>query len=408
VNAVTKTDWNDIARTRGREGLRIVFDKAVAEAGIRKIGSAIEVASELEVPDEALRFESVALWHGQPIPDREWAVKNRIPARNVTLLSGEGAAGKTLLTQQLAVACSLDNDWLGVRPSPGPFMGLYCEDDRDELHRRFASIAAHYNTTLAALPELHALSFAGRDAILAVPDRSGVIQPTDLFTWLMGEAKRIKPKILTIDNAADVYAGNENDRAQVRQFIGLLRRLAIEANTAVLLTAHPSLTGLNTGSGISGSTGWHASVRARMYRKKAKAEGDERADPNERILEVMKSNYGPAGETVSLYWKDGLFVPTESANWLDKRVAENGVDDLFLRLLAQFDGQGRAVSHTVTAPTYAPTMFERDPSAATTGIKKAAFAKAMARLFAASKIHVENYGRPSRPNSKIVAGPTPK
>jgi hypothetical protein len=53
-------------------------------------------------------------------------------------------------------------------------------------------------------------------------------------------------------------------------------------------------------------------------------------------------------------------------------------------------------------------MFERDPSAATTGIKKAAFAKAMARLFAASTIHVENYGRPSRPNSKIVAGPTPK
>jgi hypothetical protein len=33
----------------------------------------------------------------------------------------------------------------------------------------------------------------------------------------------------------------------------------------VLLTGHPSLTGINTGTGTSGSTAWNASVRSRLY-----------------------------------------------------------------------------------------------------------------------------------------------
>jgi len=37
----------------------------------------------------------------------------------------------------------------------------------------------------------------------------------------------LKPKHIGIDTSADVFAGNANDRAQVRQFISLLRKLAI-------------------------------------------------------------------------------------------------------------------------------------------------------------------------------------
>jgi hypothetical protein len=41
---------------------------------------------------------------------------------------------------------------------------------------------------------------------------------------------------------------------------------------SVVLIAHPSLTGINTGTGISGSTQWHNSVRARFYLKGYKSE----------------------------------------------------------------------------------------------------------------------------------------
>jgi AAA domain len=64
-----------------------------------------------------------------PIPPRDWAVRDRIPARNVSLLSGEGAIGKSILLLQLAASIVLARDWLGTVPEPGPVMYLSCEDD---------------------------------------------------------------------------------------------------------------------------------------------------------------------------------------------------------------------------------------------------------------------------------------
>jgi hypothetical protein len=42
-------------------------------------------------PPEPLRFIDIAAWHGEPAPEREWAVRDRVPLKNVTLLSGEGS-----------------------------------------------------------------------------------------------------------------------------------------------------------------------------------------------------------------------------------------------------------------------------------------------------------------------------
>lgn len=357
--------------------------------------------------DESLGFVDVSSWEGIPIPEREWYVKDRIPAKNVMLLSGEGGTGKTLLAQQLAVATVLQRDWFGIVPSPGPVMMFCCEDVLDELHRRFDRIADWYGATFSAMRGLYVTSRVGAKdgCILGAPDRSGLIQPTDIYQRLFADALRIKPANLVIDNSADVYAGNENDRAQVRQFVTLLRRLAVEANCAVTLTSHPSLTGIATGTGMSGSTSWHNSVRSRMFFYTPKPEDkDEPPDREARILEVKKSNYGPAGEAIAMVWKDGLFVPTgvASANWLDKRAAANAADEMFLTLLREFEGQGRNVGHTHTSPNFAPTLFARDPKAKAIGIKQPALVDAMSRLFAAKKIFVEEYGRPSRRCSRIA------
>jgi RecA-family ATPase len=60
---------------------------------------------------------------------------------------------------------------------------------------------------------------------LGAPDRSGIIKPTPLLKSPYDKACTVKPQIVIVDTAADIFAGNENDRAQVRQFIGLLRGL---------------------------------------------------------------------------------------------------------------------------------------------------------------------------------------
>ena len=235
-----------------------------------------------EEPLEPLPFTSVASWHGTPIPERRWTVLNRVPAANVTLMSGDGGVGKTILALHLCAAVALGRDWLGSMPECGPAMAFCCEDDDGELHRRVALVADHYGVSLAEMPDFHWCSMAGDEALLATPNKNGIIQPTKLFTRLREAALDIKPKFIVLDNSADIFGGSENDRAQVRQFITILRGLAMAANAGVLLTSHPSLTGISSGSGLSGSTGWNNNVRSRMYFRKVTTEKDEEPDPDVR------------------------------------------------------------------------------------------------------------------------------
>ena len=140
--------------------------------------------------------------------------------------------------------------------------------------RGSSSIAADHSPTWRAL---HLISLAGESALLATPARNGLIVPTKLLQRVSEAACDLKPKLLLLDNSADVYGGNENDRGQVRQFIGLLRSIAMASGAGVLLTSHPSLTGLSSGSGLSGSTAWNASVRSRLYFKRATIGKDDKA-----------------------------------------------------------------------------------------------------------------------------------
>jgi RecA-family ATPase len=192
-------------------------------------------------------------------------------------------------------------------------------------------------------------------------------------------------------------------RAQVRQFIGMLRGMAIAAGSGLLLTSHPSLTRISSGTGLSGSTAWNASVRSRLYFKRAKTEKDEEPDPDLRVLEVMKSNYGPAGETITLKWKNGLFLPVAGPTSLEKLAAEQAAEQLFLTLLGEFNQQGRNTSAKPNAPTYAPTLFAKEKQARERGIRKLGFEVAMRSLFAANIICAEPYGPPSRGTSKLVS-----
>src|SRR5262245_57326793 len=165
---------------------------------------------------------------------------------------------------------------------------------------------------------------------MAAPDRNGIIKVTHLIEQISEAACDIKPKLIVLDNAADIYGGNENDRAQVRQFIGLLRGMAMAAGAGLLVTSHPSLNGIYTGTGLSGSTAWNVSVRSRLYFKRATTEKDEEPDPDLRVLEVMKSNYGPIGETITLKWNKGLFLPIGGASALEKAAAERAAEQMFL------------------------------------------------------------------------------
>jgi RecA-family ATPase len=384
------------------------------ERGVVIALNALRIRHMRATPEELVHVDRRRALRGQPeaealsyvdltraLAPREWYVAERIPMRNVTMLGGEGAVGKSLLLMQLAGAGVLGKEWIGTLPAQGPVIYVSCEEDDDEINRRMDDVARHLGSTRLAMLAcgLAFLSFAGKDAILAQPDRAGIMRATPLFEQLKDEAIGQHPKLIVLDPVADIFGGKEIDRGQARQFITLLRGLAIETHAAVVIAAHPSLQGIATDTGLSGSTGWHNSVRARMYFKTAPG-----GDDSLRVLECRKNQYGPVSESILLRWRDGIFVVERKAT-LDLLAAEAEIDYLFLKLLRRFTEQGRNVSDK-TGTSYAPAQFAKQPEAKTGKITGKMFADAMERLFAAKKIRVATEGPPSHPRTRLVEAST--
>lgn len=333
---------------------------------------------------------------GRSIKSRTWLVQDLVPLGTVTLLGGDGGTGKSLLALQLAAAVATESRWLGYPTAGGSVLFISAEDDDDELHRRTDDILKATGATFRQLDRLILRSLAGEDALLATLDRStGVLQPTQLYKEIEERVAEEKPSLIVLDTLADLFPGNENDRAQARQFIGMLRGWAIRHKCAVLLLAHPSLSGMSSGSGTSGSTGWNNSVRSRLYLERV-LEQDYEANPDARKLTTKKANYGRTGGEIAMTWKDGVFVPDAQESGLDRMAATAKAERVFLKLLRLFSEQGRKVNHA-GGPTYAPNLFAGHPGSE--GMTKRPLRAAMETLLTEGKIRVAQDGPASKRRS---------
>lgn len=319
----------------------------------------------------------------------------------MTTLYGDGGTGKSLAAGQLAVSTALSRPWLGLPTMGGRALYLSAEDDMDELHRRLADIVRAEGTHLGALTDLEISSLAGEDALLAGVMKDHSLKPTPLFAELEAQVAQFKPVLVVADTLADFHPANENERAQARQFIGIMRGLAIRQRCSVLLLAHPSLTGLNTGTGTSGSTAWNNSVRSRLYMQRVMQEGYEQ-DVDVRTITVMKSNYARIGTEVRVRWQEGVFVADQvdaSTSGLDRMAMTAKAERVFLKLLRMFTEQGRQVN-SAGGLSYAPKVFMAHPEAE--GVTKKAFAGVMEKLLADGKIKIGEKGPPSKRTTFIV------
>jgi RecA-family ATPase len=330
-------------------------------------------------------------WCGLPAPRRQWCVDGFIPHANVTMLSGDGGLGKTLIAMQLQVAAALGLPWLGIQLEPIKSLGLYCEDDDDELHRRMADIAAHYSHELDALGDVHLASRVGAENLLVHFDKNDVGHTTALYSDLEMEALDRDVRLIVLDSLHDVFAGNEIVRTHARQFIGHLRRLALRIHGAVLLNAHPSLAGLNSGTGTSGSTAWNNAVRSRLYLTKPTEDDDN----GMRVLKNLKSNYAALGNSIEVKWQDGVFIRNKSDGDPYGQTAQ-----IFLTCLDKITTEGRHVSDKKNAVNYAPRMFARTPQAKGFSIQK--LERAMEELFSTNKICVGLVQKQNRHTVEVI------
>ncbi|HYE70099.1 MAG TPA: AAA family ATPase [Aquabacterium sp.] len=338
---------------------------------------------------------------GKPIPPRQWIVENWLPVGYSTLNYADGGSGKTLVAQMLQSSTAYGTPWLGMDVERCRSFALYCEDDNDELHRRQAAICDAYGIQMRDLNDMRWTSGVGEDNTLVTFDHLGRAHATPRFDEIAQAAVDFGARLVIIDTAADTFGGNENDRGQVRQFIGkICGGLARKIDGAVLVNAHPSRSGMASGDLDGGSTAWSNSARSRWSMARPKGD-DVPLDTPERILTRRKSNYASIGEEVRLRWEKGVFVPSGRAgNSAGTPLRQAACQTHFLSILDRCTASNIPVSNSKHAGNWAPKVFAKRPDA--DGYTLAEFDHAMAALFAQGEIILVNYGRAADERRRIA------
>jgi RecA-family ATPase len=184
---------------------------------------------------------------------------------------------------------------------------------------------------------LHIMSLLGRDAVLATVSHNGKVEPTTLYKQLVEAAADIKPKSITIASSANVFTGDENNRTQVTQFVGMLTHVAIVANGSVSLIAHPSLTGINTDTGLSGTTQWHNPYG---HVTTCKASSPRTASSPTTICARSSSRRTSRRISLAGGERGKMRRHSSRAAALDKAAHEAKADSLFQQLLTRLSDRG--------------------------------------------------------------------
>ncbi len=331
----------------------------------------------------------------RPSPHRRFIVPGWIIRGACGLLSGQEGVGKSLLAQQLATCAAVARQFLGLDLVQTRSIYITCEDPAEELWRRQEAINAALGITMEDLGgRLLLVSLKGElGNEFGTFDQQGRLQVSPRYRQVEKFAKDVEAQMIFVDNAAHVFPGNENARHDVASFLGLLEKLAESIDGAVILLAHPNKQhsqGNKQGNEYSGSTGWSAHVRTRLFIDWADKDDEGNfLGEDGRVLRKSKSNYGKTGEEVHFRWHDWAFVrdddlPEGTATQLRDVSRQGFENDCFMACLKQRNSERRGVSENKASRTYAPKTFATMPEAR--GCSAEGLEEAMDRLWRIGRI----------------------
>jgi RecA-family ATPase/5S rRNA maturation endonuclease (ribonuclease M5) len=362
---------------------------------------------EPEKSIEPFKTFDLADWKGVAIETQPELVKDRIPLGEPGIITGDGGIGKTILMFQLGLPVALDRmdwpDWIGgVIETYGPVMIFSAEEKLKRLHPRASRILASRGLSFDDVKRgrLELICDPENEPILATVDhRTGLVTPTLSLRRLERNIAALRPVLIIIENASDVFGGNGNDPIAVKRFVTRhLGGLCAISGATLALIQQPSVSGMRDETGRSGTVQWRNAGRWFLNFTTVKRTEDA-PDDGERELIVHKHNYGKSGERVRLRWDDGVFRPIGAASAIERAAAQAPIDDAFLACLVAATEQGLDV-HVTTGRGYAPSVFAAMPQAK--GNTSKALEGAMQRLLNDGKIRNEPYGSTSKGTKRLA------
>ncbi len=247
----------------------------------------------------------------------EYIVDRYIPRGHVSLLSGHGGSGKTNQALIWAAHVAAGRDWNECHVTQGRVLIVSLEDSAARIKFVLRWIVEAFDLPWSAVEtNIIVMDGSANDAALATeyrdPAHGTVLLETNAFGEMAMAAAAENCDLIVVDNASDGFAGNENDRQQVRKFVkAMLGRIARENDCGLLLLAHIDKHAARNGSRgntFSGSTAWHNSARSRSALVES-----EIGSPT---LMHEKLNLGKKADPVTLAWNDyGVLIPQAKARF---------------------------------------------------------------------------------------------
>lgn len=356
-----------------------------------------QAIAELEA-GRALRPVDLSGLLTTPTPAPPYVIHGLIPRGVVTLLGGHGGAGKSIVGLTLAAhVAGGEHTWAGHRIEDGRALFLSLEDPCDVVRYRLRKIAEAYSLDSAKLERrLTVLDGTGTDATLAGEVNDMGVRRL-AFTAALAELADAAQghRLIVIDNASDAYAGNENERRQVRGFIREIGRIAHDNDAGLILLAHIDKNAARNGSqgnSYSGSTAWHNSVRARLA-----------LAANDGVVELTpeKLNHGKLADPVPLAWTDtGVLIPMTRTSESRANDADGVLAAMLAAGAASVDvGAGRTGNGNAFAIL---STFDELPEHLRAHKGRRAFWAAIGKLTTLGRIRVETITTAQRKPKKVL------
>jgi archaellum biogenesis ATPase FlaH len=348
----------------------------------------------------------------EDLPDLGFLVENMIPFGKITGLGGEDGTGKSRLLLQLAVGVSSTAVWagLGIPVATGPVVFYTVEETPRDMRSRLMKLARELKIDVS-LDNLHIIAMGAEETAVLGAEERGQVKKTKLFAKLAREIGRIRPALIVIDPLAEVFDGDEIKRNLVKKFVGLLRPMIADRQTAIIMSYHPSLTGLANRTGSSGSTGWRAAYRGNIWIEKD-AEDGPTVDTGNRTLHVMKVTEGRPNQKINLRFAEGgvLVRENEPESGGPLSIAEGvaaiaSAEREFIDFMAERARQGRPVSPNKKAGNYGPKELVIEQGGRDRRSRTAAIERTMEALFKRGALKSESDGPPSRGKLKLAVTP---
>ncbi|MFX4223560.1 MAG: AAA family ATPase [Thalassobaculum sp.] len=312
-----------------------------------------------------LRGVAAAELVGRDIRPPKWWLEGFIYAGAVGCMYAPGGTGKSYIILQMAVASALGHSFCGVPTTPGRTVIFSCEDDLDVVHARLDRIVRSVGHKMSDLEDRiiiydrteleNTMLYVGRDFELT---------ESKLWRDIIATCERDEPNLVVIDGLWNVYDGPENNRSMAYKAVTKFKELphhmrdACDMDTALMFTAHPSLSGQQSGSGTSGSTAWNGAFRFRLLLERPDAHGGE------RNLRTMKQNYGSDDGAIALIWDDDakVYLPDNPEIGTVARLRREGDRKRLIDTIWKLLREGRRLVDTAKhSPNYYTKIIKSDP-----------------------------------------------